>query len=218
MGLGVLRRLAFSRRGGDRLGMGDRRLDRLRIVARPRPRQGRRHAASGRRARQHSCLLCLAGAHVGQHGGVVGHLWPQRLALPVPDRGFAGAGCPVDQAQHPRIAALGRGKRTPPRRTCPASERRCARRCRRRADSLHRGRSVRRSLVAPAADRRLPDDAVGDLRLLGGRYLHPDLCRRSRRQGRAVGTGVGRLGRPDHRRMRYVRVRQPRLSCRRHRP
>jgi hypothetical protein len=69
VGLGVLRRLAFSRRGGDRLGMGDRRLDRLRIVARPRPRQGRRHAASGRRARQHSCLLCLAGAHVGQHGG-----------------------------------------------------------------------------------------------------------------------------------------------------
>jgi len=34
----------------------------------------------------------------------------------------------------------------------------------------------------------------------------------------AVGTGVGRLGRPDHRRMRYVRVRQPRLSGRRHRP
>src|SRR5260370_236531 len=90
----------------------------------------------------------------------------------------------MDPPQHPRIAALGGGERTPPCRTCAAAERRRARGHRRSADPVHCGRFVRRSLGAPAADRRLPDDAVGDLRLLGSRDFHPDLCRLGRRQGR----------------------------------
>jgi hypothetical protein len=68
---------------------------------------------------------------------------------------------------YPRIAALGRGKSAPPHRTGAAAARHRARWRRRRADPVHRGRPVLRPLGAPAADRGLPDDAVGDLRLLG---------------------------------------------------
>src|SRR5215831_14692445 len=86
------------------------------------------------------------------------------------------------------------------------------------ADPLHRDRSVLRSLGAPAADLRLPDDAVSDLRVLGGRHLYPDLCRWGRRQSRAIGSGMGRLGRTHHQRVRHTRVRQLGLSGRRNRP
>ncbi len=60
LGLDVLRRAAFPRRRGDRLGMGDRRLDRLRDVAGPCARQGRRPLAVRRRHRQHPRFRDLA--------------------------------------------------------------------------------------------------------------------------------------------------------------
>ena len=50
--LAVFRNPAVSRRRRDRVGMGDRRLDRLRIVAGPRPRQGRRPVTERRWDRQ----------------------------------------------------------------------------------------------------------------------------------------------------------------------
>src|SRR5262245_11904256 len=51
LGLAIVRNPALSRRRGDRLGMGDRSLARLRIMARPCARQGRGTAAERRRYR-----------------------------------------------------------------------------------------------------------------------------------------------------------------------
>ena len=103
----------------------------------------------------------------------VGHLavdrrdGPKCLALDVSDRGSAGLCRVVDPAQHPGIDTLGGGERAPPRSARAERERRGARRSRCRIDALHGRRSFHGPFGAPALCCLVPDDAVGDLRVLG---------------------------------------------------
>src|SRR5262249_7024606 len=98
LGLDLVRLAALLRRGGDRFGMGDRRLDRLGVVARPRARQGRRAIAMRRWTRWHSGFRRLAADRFER---------AERLALDVSGRRVACSGRAVDPPQHPGIAALG---------------------------------------------------------------------------------------------------------------
>jgi len=100
--LAIFRDPAFPGRRGDWLGMGDGGLARLRIVARPCARQGRRAAAERRRDRQLSRLRRLA---------VDRRVRAQRLAVDVSDRRLAGAARVLAPPRHARIGALGKGER-----------------------------------------------------------------------------------------------------------
>jgi hypothetical protein len=98
LGLGVLRRPTLPRRGRYRLGMGNGGVHRLRVVARPRARQGRRALAMRRRARRHPCLGCVARDRLD---------WPKRLAVDVPGRRASGTADHLDPARHTGVAAVG---------------------------------------------------------------------------------------------------------------
>jgi len=136
-------------------------------------------------------LQCGAGL-----GGILASLvW---LAVDVPDWCASGSGYCLDQTRHSGVAALGGGERAAPCGTCNATQRCCARRRKPSIDALYGGRSVRGPLCSPAADLRIPDDAVSDLRILGRQHLYSDLCRLGCFEGRAVGSYVVGLGGPRH--------------------
>ncbi len=88
----VVRDPPVPRRRRDRVGMGDRGVDRLGIVAGPRPRQGRRAVAMRRRTRRHRRVGRVADHR--RHGA-------ECVALDVPRRRVAGACLRLDLAQHP---------------------------------------------------------------------------------------------------------------------
>ena len=185
--LGVFRDPSFFRRRRNRLGMGDRRVDRFGAVARSFTWQGRRPIAMLCRPRWHYRLRRVAGDRQYR---------PERLAVDTLAGGAAGADDAVDPPRHPRVATLGAIERAPRRGPRPAPPRRRIGRRTRSADALHPDRSVCRPRGSSAVDLLVLDDAVGNVRLLGRWHLCPDLCRLDRRQGgspynRMVGPGFG---------------------------
>src|SRR5215831_14098501 len=189
--------------------MGDRRVARRRIVARPRPRQGRRAAAKRRWDRQLSCLGCVANPR---------RIRTQRLALDVCGGSLAGAACVLDPSRHAGIGPLGGCERAAARGARAAGQRGRTRRRKRRADAVHGHRHVSRPQRSRAAYRGIFDDAVGNLGVLGRRHLCPDICRDGRCQGRFVGAVLLCVGGVARHWGRNIRLCRPRLLRRLDRP
>src|SRR6516162_8610080 len=128
LGLAVLRGTAVSRGACHRVRMGDRHLDRFRVVARQESRQ--RCRADAMRFR-HRFLPCLARVALHQPNR------PRCLARPVPARRCAGAADAVDQASDPRIRQMGARERASRRRDRTQAQRRDSQRAGGVACSFH---------------------------------------------------------------------------------
>jgi Sugar (and other) transporter len=112
------------------VGIGDRRGDRLGVVARSCTRQGRGDVAVWRGDWRSGCLGGLAG---DRRAGA------ERVALYVPGGCAAGTDNSMDLAEHSRITSVAVGARASPRGARTAAERGRTYRRTRRADPFHGG-------------------------------------------------------------------------------